>query len=378
MSMFASLLLLLTALAIPLVIVGVETAAGIRAKHTPSTQPVIPPAEAFEVLVPIYGSVSYLENVNYLASYGARVLLCTTTGETPEFYEQLRQLAIAHCFRIFYGAVQGRSSGTRRSTMGTTRDRLIRDALSQVGSPYVVCLDADTVTERPIGELVGALVAGGWDLCSVRLVPSNVRGWLTQLQAHEYRLSMAMRRIAPWMISGACHAARTEALRDVMGRHSLFFQGNDVETGLIAEKLGFRVGHVPFAVPTAVPATLRSWFRQRLAWSGGEFRLFIINAKIIRAHPVLWTYGALVVIIGVPLRWESLLWTAWVIPFVLAAYVAVMTYLNWQHRNGWLLALPIYAAVTGLILTPLGLYSYVRMAAQSRNLGIISARIGPS
>ena len=43
-------------------------------EHTPSI-------DDFEVLVPIYGDVKYLENVDYLEAYGSKVLLCTTDQE---------------------------------------------------------------------------------------------------------------------------------------------------------------------------------------------------------------------------------------------------------------------------------------------------------
>jgi cellulose synthase/poly-beta-1,6-N-acetylglucosamine synthase-like glycosyltransferase len=262
--------------------------------------------------------------------------------------------------------------GAGRNTGGTTRDRLVRDALSAVTAPYVVCIDADTVTERPLGELVGNLVGNGFDLVSIRLVPSNVRGWLGQLQAHEYRVAMMLRRIAPWMLSGACHAARSPVLREIMNRHSLFFQGNDVEAGLLAKSLEYRVGHIPFVVPTAVPTTVKAWLRQRLAWSGGEFRLFAVNFGLVARHPVLWLYGSVVVLLGSPFRWDAVVRAPWMLALLFVLYAALLSYVNWSQRNRWLLLMPLYAAFSSLVLTPLGLISYVYMAIRSRNLGRIS------
>ena len=34
-------------------------------------------------------------------------------------------------------------------------------------------------------------------------------------------MAMQIKFVAPWMLSGACDAARTEVLADVMNRHSL-------------------------------------------------------------------------------------------------------------------------------------------------------------
>jgi hypothetical protein len=327
----------------------------------------------FHVLVPIYGSTRYLENVDYLAAYGARVVLCTTTNEAPAFYEELLRIARAHGFEIFYGECRDpRPVSGRRQTGGTTRDRLVRDALRTLTRPYVVCIDADTVTERPLGELVGALAARDLDLASVRLCPSNSQRWLGRLQAHEYRVAMALRRIMPWLVSGGCHVARTKVLADVMSRHSLFFQGNDVETGVLADLLGYRVGHIPFPVPTAVPTGLRTWFRQRFAWAGGEFRLFVVNWRLVRHHPAMWAYGLVVMFTALPLRWWSALSAPRALAVVLVIYLLLTALANWSHRDRWLLLMPFYAAFNSLIMLMLALPSYALMATRSRNAGVIS------
>ena len=110
----------------------------------------------FEILVPIYGDIRYLENIDYLRPYGARVLLCTTSEESSQFDAELQAVAGANRFRIFRGDVARAAGTSERATGGTVRDRLIRDALAEVRASYVVCVDADTTTTRPLGELVGA------------------------------------------------------------------------------------------------------------------------------------------------------------------------------------------------------------------------------
>ena len=345
----------------------------IRAKFTTTANHLdASPRNDFHVLVPIYGSIQYLENIDYLATYSNRVVLCTTTHETAEFYEELQRIALRHDFTIFYGQTDDQANQTgKRQTGGTTRDKLVRDVLPTLSLPYVVCIDADTVTEKPLGELVGAMAAGGYDLVSVPLKPKNQETWLGRLQAHEYRVAMALRRIMPWMVSGGCHAARTSALADVMNRHSLFFQGNDIEIGVIADALGYRVGHIPFQVPTTVPVGLRPWFRQRLAWAGGEFRLFMINCNLIRRHPILWAYGIVIMFLGLALRWYTAATTPRIIGAVLAIYLILALFINWRQRDRWLLLLPFYAAISSLIMLTLALPSYLWMASKSHNAGII-------
>jgi hypothetical protein len=357
--------------------VGALRAAKIRRRSSfvePHSYGELHRAEDFEILVPIYGSLRYLENVAYLRRYGSKVLLCTTTQESPEFDRDLDDLANMHGFRVFRGDVARAVGRGRRATGGTVRDRLIRDALGEVRSEYVVCLDADTTTTRPLRELIMAMMSRGLDLASIRLVPSNSGSVLARLQRHEYRLAMQLRHVLPWMVSGACHAGRTTALHDAMNRHSLFFQGNDVELGLLAEALGYRVGHVPFEVPTTVPETVGRWLDQRLAWSGGEVRLFLANPQIALRHPFVWGYGALLVIALSPIRWAEVTHPGPPLVAVGALYLGFCLYLHRGHWDRYVVLLPLYTAFSSLVLAPLGILSYASMAWRDRNLGRICVR----
>jgi len=374
MELTANIALALSLLILPLAFVLIDRVAHLVASLRQTRSVDGPPVEDFEVLVPIYGSVTYLENVEYLAQYGNRVVLCTTGGETPEFYAELSAIAARHDFRIFRadGVAGGAGGDGRRATSGTVRDRLVREVLEHlVRAPYVVCIDADTVTGRPFGELVGLLVANGYDFASVPLVPSNISTGLGRLQVYEYRVAMKLRRIAPWQVSGACHVARTEAHRAVMRRHSLFFQGNDVEVGLLAKALGYRVGHVLFPVGTSVPETLRDWFRQRLAWSGGEFRLFLVNAHLLVRHPFFWIYGTVIATLGLPLRWATVATGGRALLSIFLLHAAITTVIHWRVRSWWLVLLPIYMLFSCMVMTPLGAIWYLRMAIADRNIGFI-------
>jgi len=335
-------------------------------------------SDAFRLLVPIWGDIRYLTNVDALAPYGPRVTLCTTGDETDLFYAGLHRIAAEHGFGVFTDEPRARHRKARgqqaRSTGGTTRDRLIRNALAIVTEPYVIPIDADTVPARPFEMLAGEVQRRGLDLASVRIVPANPRAsLLTRLQTLEYRLAMQIKFVAPWMLSGACHAARTEVLADVMNRHSLFFQGNDVETGLIADARGYRVGHVAFEVLSDVPERFRPWLRQRLAWAGGQFRLFIVNFRFIVLHPFMWIYGAGVTYLALILRWQSFAHSTWRVPAAAAGYLTLVLYLYLHRGRGksWALAMPLYTLVLSFILTPLGLVWYAKMAVSARNWGLI-------
>lgn len=381
MSMNPWIGLAVSVLALPLLFTLVDMVGSVRARNARADYAPPTPVEDFEVLVPIYGSVRYLENVDFLRTYGSRVLLCTTTTETDEFNRELDAIAQANGFRVFRGEVSRPSEGRsgKRQTGGTIRDRVVRDALDRVRAEWVVCLDADTTTVRPLSELVGALAVRKLDLASIRLVPMNTRRLLGRIQAHEYRLAMQLRRVVPWLVSGACHAARTEAHRQIMRRHSLFFQGNDVELGILANALGYRVGHVPFEVPTIVPDKIKPWWRQRLAWAGGEVRLYIVNFPLARRYPLVWAYGAATFLLA-PLRWITAVEmvndlgctiSTVVLAVVMLAYLMLAFYVHWNFKDSVIWLMPLYGAVSSLLISPLGIFWYIKMARADRNAGII-------
>ena len=329
--------------------------------------------ENFTVIVPIYGHIKYLTNVDYLRQYGERVLITTTTAETDEFNAAIEEVCAREGFRIFRGHVPGRSvggTGGKKSTGGVVREIIVRDALAAVEHPYVVCIDADTETELPLSLLVGGLEAGSFDVASVRLQTQNQTNMIERLQGHEYRTAMRLRVLMPWLVSGACHVLRTRVHREIMHAHSTFFQGNDVEVGVLGDALKYRVGHVPFVVPTIVPSTFGAWFRQRLAWSGGEARLFVVNLYLVRWHPTLFLYGFLS-LVTTPLRWYYLINPTWPVAAAVATYLLTMAWVNRRDFDVALLLMPLYLLFISLVVVPLGVYTYVKMAWADRKVGLI-------
>ena len=131
--------------------IGIDIWAGITSKWYKAVElnPSIT-SDDFSVLVPIYGNVKYLQNADYLRPYGDRVVLCTTSGESEEFYRDLEDIAIRYGFRIFRSDYVPRKVGRKRSTSGITRDTVVRDALLAAPlNSYIVCLDADTTSSAP-------------------------------------------------------------------------------------------------------------------------------------------------------------------------------------------------------------------------------------
>ena len=143
-------------LVMPSLAVFIDGVAGIRAQDIKYQFGGVTEGD-FRVLVPIWGSASYL--INDLRRYGDRVTLVTTGDETPAFYTKLHRIASEHGARIFMDRPTGRhKQGNKRATSGTTRDRLIRNVLAEVTEPYVIPLDAVHLIERQQVPVTGALV----------------------------------------------------------------------------------------------------------------------------------------------------------------------------------------------------------------------------
>lgn len=329
----------------------------------------------FSVLVPIYGNVAYLQNVEFLRPYGNRIVLCTTSGETAEFYQALEEIAVNCGFKIFRSSYVPRTMGRKKSTRGLTRDTIVRDALNNVQlNAYTICLDADTTADESLGSIVGALIVNNADFASVQIVTQKDGPAIVQLQRHEYILSMRARRIMPWLLSGAFHLGRTDVMRLIMQNHSLFFQGNDVETGILGDAMGFKSVHIMANVNTNVPDTLYAWWRQRIAWSAGSFRLFIVNFRFIFRHPFLWAYSGIIVIFMFALRWFAILTPGWTLLLALVFYYIAMIWLHWDEGSKWLLFQPFYSLFVSLFVVPVGIVYYFIMAIPERNFGLIRLR----
>lgn len=358
----------------PLLLSMVDFLPALRAKRTPVIHfdAGTPTYDDFAVLVPIYGAIRYLVNVPFLSGYGDRVILCTTDQESAAFYADLQELTRKHGFRVVRTPIPGAAAPNgKRSTTSPVRDVVVRAAVRTVKQEFVICLDGDSHPRMGFEYLVGAMKANGLEMVSVELVPANQGSLLGKFQRVEYFLGMELRRLIPWLVSGGCHAATTQAYTRVMNKHSMFFQGNDVEVGLLAERMGYAVGHVSYIVDTEVPDRIKGWFRQRYAWSGGEWRLAVANIKLAPSHPWFFCYATVIMIGMFPLRWYLVVADPWILIPVYLIYVVLISILL---RGSWswiCLIYPVYAAFNSLIMVPLGGISYLTMSMRHHNWGQI-------
>ncbi len=207
----------------------------------------------FSILVPIFGNMSYLKNIDFLSQYGDRVILCTTTKENSKFNQDINKIAKQNNFRIFrsevvlassrykpnpwklfLGALHGKKKNIEEDVeikinKEIARDEIIRDSFNVVHTEYCIFLDGDTVAKCDVKNLVGTAKYFEYDLASVRVLASKKDTIMEKLQSVEYELAMDARKIYPWLTSGACMVAKTDVIKNIMGHHSLFFSGGDIE-----------------------------------------------------------------------------------------------------------------------------------------------------
>jgi cellulose synthase/poly-beta-1,6-N-acetylglucosamine synthase-like glycosyltransferase len=318
------------------------------------------PSDDFTIVVPLYGDPRYFEGRAELSRYRGNVLVALEV--TPE-----RMTAFAD-------VLEQEGWGVLRVRMPQPNPaELMARALEHVTTTVAIRLDADTIVAGDLARGVSAVLADGADLCSVKVEVLEPRSICQKLQAVEYRMAMLARHFRPWLTSGACLVGRTEALRLVYANHALWTPGEDIETGRTAHALRMRVRHLDLVVRTEAPERFRQLFRQRRLWWAGSFRHWAINFDRNVLHLPLFTlYTVIAIWMSVFYRWwEMVDWSAIprTLPLIMAVYLVVTLISNWQVRSWWMLAMPLYAGLQGLVLPSLGAITYARLAWRRRRLG---------
>jgi hypothetical protein len=250
---------------------------------------------------------------------------------------------------------------------------LIAAALPAVATKFTFRLDSDTVVGDDVAAAVAAADMAGADLCSIKCAVLNRTNVVTKLQALEYRMAMLCRHFRPWLTSGACFLARTDALREIMARHSAWTPGEDIETGRTALALRMRIRHLDMVVHTDAPDSWRALVQQRQLWWAGTFRHWWINLDRNLLHlPVLTTYYLVAIWASLYFKWWTMLHPAAFIsslPVVYAAYLFVTATSNLQVLSPWMIVFPFYALAQVIFMPVLGVVKYAELARRRRRLG---------
>jgi cellulose synthase/poly-beta-1,6-N-acetylglucosamine synthase-like glycosyltransferase len=379
---------------VPILISLTDFVTVVRSRRSKSTThtPDSPEHDDFTVLIPIFGDLSYLKNIEFLKQYSSHVVLCTTTRESEKFNNAIEEICRIHGFRIFRSEVPlaasvGKPNPWRlfsHTLHGTVeeeinreiaRDEIIKDSFAVVKTEYCIFLDGDTVVKDSLYRLAGLMHEHKFDVASVRVLASKTDTLMEKLQSVEYQLAMDARKVYPWLTSGAGVVAKTKAIKNIMRHHSLFFSGGDIEIGKLAGMMGYKVGHLHFEFYTDVPSTFKAWFKQRMAWFGGGFRHAIVNAHSYTwRHPYFYFYTTILVYGATPLRWYEVFKYPEILPLVIVLYWILVFAFHWKQRAWYMFLFPFYALVQVMILVPLGIYTYFKMAYNANNSGIIALR----
>ncbi len=348
---------------------------------------------SYSILIPIFGDMKYLKNVDYLKTYGNKVFLCTTTRESKKFNIEIETIAKQNGFNVFRSEVALTSSkakpnpwklfqktlhgktGGKEIVSDLARDEIIRDSFKVVDGEICILLDGDTTSRQNLDILVGVFSNKKYDIASVRVLASKENTLAEKLQSIEYRLAMDARRIYPWLTSGASMVAKTSVIQTVMQHHSLFFSGGDIEIGKLSRLLGYKVGHLPFIFYTDVPETFKAWVKQRRAWFGGGFRHAIVNFySFTWRHPLFYLYTTFIVYGLTPVRWYEAIEHPEIIPLVITVYWIILFVFHWKYWKWYYFIFPIYALFQVMIILPMGVYTYLKMAYTAKNIGLISLK----
>lgn len=333
----------------------------------------------FALLVPIFNSTKYLTNIKFLEKYKDRVVLCTTTNETPEFMLELESLAKAYGFRI-YACDVGEGKKNPWAIYNKTllaHDAVLKSSIGRLTEKYVIFIDGDTWVDGELSVLCGAMEEGELDIASVKVLPSKRETVMEHLQGVEYDIAMQARLLYPWLTSGAGMVADRDVMIAVMRNHSLFFNGGDVEIGKLADMMGYKVGHLPMVFYTDVPSTFMAWVKQRFSWMCGMFRHSVINIDQNLKHPFHFIYFTFIIYFLMPFKVVEMLARPHLIPIILTLYVLITYFANWKVRSKWMLLFPFYALFQVLFLVWCGIYRYIRTVIRSKNVGKIRMTYNP-
>lgn len=158
----------------------------------------------------------------------------------------------------------------------------IHKSLIYVKTPYVLCIDADTWFGEPIENFAKEferLIKIDTDLITFKLEPcSENANLVTKFQLVEYTFyTDILPRIFGIIgnVNGAAALWKTNFLVKVLEKHSLFFEGDDLEATLIAHQLHGKLNFSSFCFKKQAKQTFIELIKQRIKiWDVGLFRVF--------------------------------------------------------------------------------------------------------
>ena len=333
-----------------------------------STRPTMPSGTppSYRVVVPIWGSLSYFKNRQALSYLGKNLVVVTVN--IPKSQEsELREIERVHTVLRVPDAHNASRTATSCDPIS-----LMLYAVLRVQADYYIRLDGDAVPQEHPSALVRAMELDKVSVASVSVrVHRSKLNALSGLQELEYDMANRNRGHSHWMTSGACFALSSGSAAFLALIHSFWFEGEDLEIGILADRHGLQVGHYDYPVMTLPPDTWAQWISQRIMWWTGAFRLGVVNADKMWRRPLwlLYTTGIVWAALAVKLvGLTSVL--QWIAPMV-ALYILLLYAMHWKLRNRWMILYPVYSLTQVLFFPLLGMVRYVRQAKRRGDLGRI-------
>lgn len=337
----------------------------------------------YTILTTTYNSKVPLGNIDFLRKYKSNVIICDDGSQKQEFLDYLNELEFEG-FKVVRNKHKEfiKWDLLKKVVACPSREVALATGVEQVTTEYVAFLDDDSVPESSIGDAVDVLYENDWDIASTKVLASNREKFIEKLQSIEYEIAMLGREIRPYLTSGACVIAKTDSMKRIMHNHSMFYNGGDIEIGVIAKKMKMKVGHVDFKVYTEVPKTPKAWMKQRMYWASGNFRHCIINAwNYLKFDPIHIIYFAGLIWGFWLMKWLVMWQHPEAMPIALVAYIPITFIGNWKLRKKlfpmwkWMLIYPLYALFQILVLFPIGFFLYFKQVILYKNWGIIKLRV---
>lgn len=339
----------------------------------------------YTILCTTYNSSIPLKNINYLNKIKEKVIICDDGSNKKDFLDYLNKLE-KQGFKVVRNGKKKyiKWAFLKRVITIPSREQALKEGLEFVRTKYTIFLDDDSIPKGDIGKAVYTLDKNNAQLASVKIFPSNRDNLIENLQTIEYSAAMLGREIRPYLTSGACLIGETNTLKEICKRHSLFYQGGDIEIGVLAKRLKKKIIHIDFIVETEVPNTIKKWIKQRAYWMSGNFRHTVVNFHNYIMHdPLHIFYFTGIVWLMLIFKWISnfssplslfYIFLAY-IPITLIANLKIVKIMNKYVRWYSYLLFPLYALFQIIILPFAGIFLYFKQAIRYNNFGIISIKI---
>jgi cellulose synthase/poly-beta-1,6-N-acetylglucosamine synthase-like glycosyltransferase len=301
-------------------------------------------SDDYTVVVPVYGDPRYFEIGDALEPIRDHVVLAleVTPPAMAAFADEME------------------SDGWRVHRVRLDRnvgpDTMVKAVLEDgaVETSWTIRIDADSYAVDDFGKAIAAAERAQAEFCSVKCLVSRPKTLCERLQAVEYAMAMRTRHFRPWMTSGACIIATTDAYKAALGLHSLNFGtcGGDIETGRAAHHLRMRIRHIDFVIYTKAPESWRALYRQRVVWWAAGFRSTIVNIDTAVRLPLFLAYFGICVWLTFAWKWdvarsvESLK----LLPVLIVCYTAICVFTNWPVRSRWMILFPYYSLLQVLLM----------------------------